>query len=100
MGSCVIFRLLPLRCCPSPSLLSRLPPGHRDGCERVGLQRSACDHAGGLSLSSPTSSWPHIEPFSVDVLALGLGAGGRASFFALSPSAAVLPNCVGVVSHG
>ena len=39
----------------------------------------------------PTSSWPHIEPFSVDVLALGLGAGGRASFFAFSPSAAVLP---------
>jgi hypothetical protein len=37
----------------------------------------------------PTSSWPHIEPFSVDVLALGLGAGGRASFFAFSPSFAM-----------
>ena len=39
----------------------------------------------------PTSSWPHTEPHSVDALVLGPGAWGRASFFAFSPSAAVLP---------
>ena len=39
----------------------------------------------------PTSTWPHTEPHSVDALVLGPGAWGRASFFAFSPSAAVLP---------